>query len=359
MLLRTISTLVFILLFTLSSQAQETKITPYGNIRLAYVGNTDNLTGIGNSGDPDSDFFAVRIRYGMNIQLNEQSSFKARLAGQFRDYTDNLSFSLKADGGGLNHGTLSFDEFYYQNKNAFSTLKIGRFQHTVAILSNAQRSGFRFQSNSVNVHWSDGLYWKNKFTSEWYTELILESQPKNNTTYPYRSGLNFGNADHNITSYFGLENRTRDENNFIQKGFGVFVAPNAYQKGGDYTTYALVMSRAAVDIPRPGLLSGGSIRFAGELGQNLNNELSAGTNAIISAGINRYDNKHDFMIEFSRTDREWLTGTAYAAASEELEIRYKYYINNKLNMDARYRARHSDSSSDMIFSTFVRLTYSL
>lgn len=349
-----------ILIFPLTIAAQNnSKFQTYGNVRFAYVGNTDNPTGFGNNGNSESDFFAIRLRYGLNVLIDSRSSFKARLAGQFRDYTDELSFTIKADGGGIDHGTISFDEFYYQYTDDINTLKVGRFQHTVAVLSNAQRSGFRFQSNLVFIHWSDGLYYKRNFESDWFSELILEYQPKDFTTYPYSGALNFQNSDHNITSYLGLENRTRDENNFIQKGFGIFIAPNSYLDNGNYTTYALAMGRAVMDIPRPGILNGGSLRIAGELGQNFNNSLSDGTNAIISVGVNRYSDKHDLMVEFSRTDSDWLTGTAYAASTEEMEIRYKYHINNKMNIDARYRARQSDFSNDLVFSSFVRLTYSL
>lgn len=359
MVLRKILLGSFIALSSTSLFAQNNEITPHGNIRVAYIGNTDDVTGIGNNDNSAADFFGLRIRYGLKYQFNQYSSFAGRLVTQLRDDTNELRFSIKADGPGIAPGTISFDEFYYQYKNETTTMKIGRFQHTVSVLSNAGRSGFRFQSNHIFVHWSDGLYLKHEVTNDWYGEAILEYQPKNNITYPYRGALDFGNADHNLSTYLALENRTRDANNFIQKGFGLFLAPNSYVKNNEYTTYALVMSRLVYDLPNRELLNGGSFRISAELGQNLNNEFAEGTQAIISAGVNKVASKHDFMIELARTDQHWLTATAYAVAADEIEFRYKYHINDKMNIDARYRARVPDSTGDTAYSTFIRFTYSL
>lgn len=359
MIFRGITIIALFAIFSTDLTAQNEDLTTYGNVRIAYFGNTDNPTGLGNNDNSAADFFGVRIRYGIKYQLNENSSFAARLATQLRDDTNELSFRIGAEGAGINPGTISFDEFYYQYQNDNTLLKVGRFQHTVAVLSNARRSGFRFQSNHIFIHWSDGLYLKRTLNADWFGEAIVEYQPKGYVTYPYRGALDYANSDHNFNTYLGLENRTRDENNFIQKGFGLFLAPNSYRKNGDYTTYALAMGRLVYDLPIRDALKDGSFRVAAEIGQNLNNELSEGTNAIISAGINRFDRKHDFMIEFSRTDQHWLTGTAYAAASEEIEIRYKYHINDKMNFDARYRVRVPDSTGDFVYSTFLRLTYAL
>lgn len=350
---RYISLLAIIMLSTSPLFSQEQELTPYGNIRFAYFGNTDEASGIGGN-----DFFGVRLRYGLKFQLNENSSFSARMVGQFRDDTNELRFTFKADGGGLDPGSISFDELYYQFKSESSILKIGRFQQSVPVLTNAQRSSIRFQSNVIFVHWSDGIYYQREINDEWYGEIIAEYQQRSNTTYPYHAPLTFGNSSDNITTYLGVENRERDNFNIIQKGFGLFIAPNSVLKNTDYTNYIGLMSRLAIDIPKKDLLDGGSIRIGAELSQNIATDIADGTNAIISAGINRYAGKHDFMIEFSRTDRDWLTATTYAPNNDELELRYKIHLSNKFNIDARYRVRVPDSGATYAYSTFIRATYS-
>ncbi len=353
-----VTLLAFITLIS-SSQlfAQENELTPYGNIRVAYFGNTDDATGLGG----DNDFFGTRIRIGAIYQINENHSFRGRLATWLTDDTDGLRFTLEADGGGLNRGSISFDELYYKYQNEYSTIKVGRFQQSVNVLSNAGRSSFRFQSNVIFIHWSDGIYYKRNLKNGWFGEFIGEYQPKDAVTFAYRPAMNFAENDHNLTSYLGLENRERDDLNLIQKGFGFFYAPASFTKNGtDYNDFIGIMSRAVYDLPGIDILQGGSFRIAGELSQNLNADLSEGTSAIISAGVNRFAEKHEFMIEFSRTDRFWLTASTYNPNTDEIELRWRFRPTNKLWFDARWRARVNDNDAlPYAYSTFIRANYSL
>ncbi len=355
-----ISVFLITLFLTTMVQAQEKEIKPYGEVRLAYLGNTNSATGLGNDGDEAGDFFGIRLRYGVKYSLNQNSLFAARLAGQFRDDTDDLSFTIKAEGDGINPGTISFDELYYQFKNETTTLRLGRFQQNLNVLSNSGRNSIRFQSNVIFIHWTDGLYLKQQLNDEWYGQVIAEYQPRNATTFPYKGGLDFGNNEHNFTAFAGVENTTRDKFNIIQKGIGLFVAPNTYFYDGEYKSYIAFISRIAFDFPQKEALDGGSIRISGEFSQNLISEFSDGTNAILTAGINRFASKHDLMIEFSRTDPEWLIATTYAPSNDEMELRYRFYASNKIWLDARYRVRVKDNPAiPYRYSTFLRLNYTI
>ncbi|MCG8373498.1 MAG: hypothetical protein MI700_08205 [Balneolales bacterium] len=341
--------------------SQEGVVTPYTDIRFAYFGNTDEATGLGYGvNEAESDFFGIRIRTGLRYAINKNNSFVARLATQLRDNTNGLRFTIKADGSGIAPGSISFDEFYYQFSDEKTKVKIGRFQQSVPVLSNAGRSSFRFQSNVIFIHWSDGVYLQRDLNNGWYGEFIGEYQPQGATTFAYRPGLNFGNNEHNFTTYFGLENRERDQFNFIQKGFGLFYTPNSFSKNGEFTYFLGVMGRIVHDIPATELLNGGSFRFAAELSQNLNSSFEDGTGAIISAGINRFGGKHEFMVELSRKDRYWLTPSTYAPGNDELELRYRLRATSKLWFDARYRVRvnHNDNLP-YAYSTFIRANYTL
>lgn len=345
---------VLILMFANPSlEAQDTKFEFIGDIRIGHVGSSLDASGLG------GDNTLLRFRPGIRFSVDENHSFVSRLAYLVSKEFEPLALTVQANGNSaLAYGSLTFDEFYYQFQNEKNSLKIGRFQNTQDVLSNARRSNLRFQSNAIFVHWSDGIHFKTNFENNWYGEAILEYQNRGNLTYPYGGSLDFGNADHNFTSYFGFENRERDSRNIIHKGFGLFIAPNAYQVSGDYSTYVALSSRIAIDIPQRDLLNGGSFRFAGELGQNLNADFSEGTSAVISAGINSFADKHEFMIEFAKTDSEWLTPTPFFENSDDVEFRYRFFYSQKLNFDARYRVRQVRvAGAAAAYSTFIRATY--
>lgn len=336
------------------STAQESSYSFYGDVRFAHIGIDTEPDGIGG---PNT---LMRLRPGIRFFFNENHSFSGRIAYLLSKEFEPLTFTLKADGNNqLALGSMSFDEFYYQYENGDFLLKAGRFQKSINALSNAKRSHFRFQSNGANVHWSDGLYLKKSISEDWFGEAVIEYQHINDISYPYRANLNFGNNEHNLNYYLGAENRT-PSNNIIQKGFGLFVAPNAFLKPNGYSTYVAMMSRITLDYPARDALNGGSVRIAGELGQNINTAFENGTSAVTSFGINNFADHHEFMIEFASTDSQWLTSSAYGANSDEVEFRYRYVHGPKFNFDIRYRIR--ESRSDFIptqYSTFLRFTFSI
>lgn len=338
----------------LNAQAQDkSKLDFSGNARFAYVSSTSEAF------EHFEGTSFLRLRLGAFYTFNENHGFKARLATTQSSKLPKPTFTIAADGGGLNRGSISFDEFYYQFRNENTEIKAGRFRAYPKILSNAERSHMRFLSNNVNIHWLDGIYFKRNLNKEWYGEFVGEYQPRNRTTYPYRGALSFGNSKNNIASYVGLENQTRDNNNFIQKGFGLFVAPNAYLKSGEYNTYFAVMSRAVYDLPKPDVLNGGSFRIAAELGQNLNSALDKGTSAVISFGVHSFAEKHRLMAEFAKTDAQWLTPNVYAPNADELEIRYHFIISDNMKIEARYRIRdYRPSNRATNYNFFTRFTYS-
>lgn len=324
-----------------------------GDVRYAVVGNGADESGL------DNLIGALRTRAGASVVYDENHSFHSRLAVTVSDSFEQLRFTIQADGGGLNLGSISFDQFYYSYKNESTELRIGRYQQSLPILSNSTRSHIRFQSNLVNNHFSDGVYWKQNLDNGWYSEVIAEYQPRNHTTYPYRNNLNFGGNEHNFTTYAGLENRERDEFNIIQKAAGFFIAPDAYFKNGEYTTYTAFSSRIAVDLPQGDALKGGSIRLAGELGQNLSTSFDTGTIAVFSAGINGYDEKHQLMAEFAKIDQQWLLASVFVQNTDELELRYRFFATDQLYFDARYRIRSSRIDGiNNSYSTFIRVNYS-
>ena len=65
------------------------------------------------------------------------------------------------------------------------------------------------------------------------------------------------------------------------------------------------------------------------------------------------------MVEFAKTDSQWLTANVYAPNADEFEIRYRYFISSDLNVDFRYRIR--DFRPDFAptnYGFFARATYS-
>lgn len=346
---------VFFSLFLFSGllYAQQEPLSFHGNARFAYFSTS------GDALDHLEGTSFLRLRLGATYAFNETHSFRGRLATTQSQDLPAVNFTIKPDGSGLNTGSISFDEFFYRYSNESTELKIGRFQYSAPVLSNAKRSIYKFQSNNINIHWTDGLYLKKSLNEDWFGEFVGEYQNRDNTSYAYGSKLNFRNHEHNVAAYLGAENRSRDDNNFIQKGVGMFYAPDAYFTSDGYSFYLAFMGRLVYDLPQPEALQGGSFRIAGEAGQNLNANFGDGSILNISFGVNNFADKHELMIEFTKTDSEWLTANVYSPNSDELEIRYRYFFDNQFNIDFRYRIR--ESRNDLIptnYNFFARATYS-
>lgn len=349
------SLLVFFLVpFITQIQAQETeKWEIYGNVRFAHIGSTDEAHGWG------GDNYAMRLRPGLKYNHSANHTFSARLAYLLSYKFEPIKLTLVTDGNGrLALGSATFDEFFYQYQNETTEIRIGRFQKSLGTLTNAKRSHSRYQSNSNNVHWTDGIYYKRNLNNGWYGEGIVEYQPKDHPSFQYSFPIDFSKNDHNFTFYAGAENRERDDRNIIQKGFGFMYIPWIYLKPDGYSDYFAFTSRITLDFPQGEALRGGSIRVAGEFGQNLNAALDEGTSIVASVGINNFAEKHEIMIEFTKTDSQWLIArNIYRPDADEMEIRYRFFATEKLAIDARYRIR--DPRADGVgnsYSTFLRAT---
>ena len=357
--------LLLVLLFTpclIQVQAQENeKWDVYGNVRFAHIGSTDEAHGWG------GDNYAMRLRPGLKYTHSANHSFSARVAYLLSYKFEAVNPTLVADGSGrLALGSVTFDEFFYQYQNETTEIRIGRFQKSLNTLTNAKRSHSRYQSNSNNVHWTDGIYYKRYLNKSWYGEGIVEYQPKDHPSFQYdqgdlddpsSDGLDFTENDHNLNFYVGAESR-KVKNNVIQRGFGFMYIPGIYIKGNELVDYLAFTSRITLDFPQGEALKGGSIRVAGEFGQSLNSAFEDGTSIVASVGINNFAEKHEIMIEFAKTDSEWLLPrNIYRANADEMEIRYRFFATEKLAIDARYRIR--DFRADGVansYSTFLRAT---
>jgi hypothetical protein len=349
---------LFMLLQTsLNAQAQKKSLLSiYGDVRFSYTGTNASLDNF------DNNLLIMRLRPGVKYTLNSNHSFSARAAYRVSNEMEELDVTAQAIGGGLSLGQMSFDEFYYQYKIDRFLLKAGRFQHRNKVYSNAGRSIDRFQSNNVNVHWSDGMYVKKGLTSLWYSEAIFELIEEGQLAYPYDPPLTFGGNEITPGLYLGLSNDERDALNFIQKSFGIQYFYNAYFDGfnnngnEEYTEYLAFTSRGVTDYDGGELLKGGSWRFAGEIGYNIQGPVDEGTIFNASVGVNSFAKKHNLMIEFTKVGDEWISANVYGPNTDEMEIRYIFKYNSKIKIESRLRVR--DFRNDgTAYSTFIRGTY--
>jgi hypothetical protein len=345
-----------LLLLPLFVSAQsDSSLEFYGNVRFAHIGSDTNADGLG------GDNYTMRLRPGLHFNISDNQRFSGRIAYLVSKEFEPIEPSLVADGAGrLAFGSITLDEFYYRYKDETQELRVGRFQKSLGTLANAKRSHTRYQSNSNNIHWTDGLFYKRNLNNGWYGEGIFEYHPKDHPTFQYdQGGLDFSENDHNFTFYAGAESR-EVKNNVIQKGFGLMYIPGIYRKANELTDYLAFTSRITLDFPQGEALRGGSIRVAGELGQNLNTSFDNGTSMVTSIGVNNFADQHEIMIEFAKTDTQWLLPrNIYRAGADEMEIRYRFFFSDKWAFDARYRIR--DFRADGVetsYSTFLRATYS-
>lgn len=330
---------------------QNNSIKPYGDIRIIYSGSSTDAHGFGGK----SPF--LRARAGFKYQANQYHGFAIRGAYMVTRDVNAPDFSLTANGS-LAGDTFSFDELHYHFKDEKQQLKLGRFQKSFSLPTATANSINRFQSSSVSVNWSDGLFYQRNLARGWAAETVWEYQRRGHLSFPYKAPLSFSNNKHNLITYLGITNKNRDKNNFIEKTIAVMWAPDAYYYKGSYTSYAAVSGSAVLDLPIQNSQAGGSYRFTAELGQNVMAAFADGTVYALSAGIYDIAAKHNLMIEAAGNDTQWLS-SPYAPGSNTYEIRYQLKVNSRFGADARYQVRvpRADGSPN-VYSTFVRATYS-
>lgn len=348
-----------LMLFQTALHAQtgeESPLSIYGDVRFSYTGNNESIDSF------DDNLLIMRLRPGARYTFNSNHSFSARMAFRLSNEFEELDLTAQASGGGLSLGQMSFDEFYYQYKTDGFLLKAGRFQHRNKVYSNAGRSIDRFQSNNVNVHWSDGMYMKKDLTSLWYGEAIFELIEEGQLAYPYDPPLTFGGNEITPGLYLGLSNDERDSFNFIQKSFGIQYFHNAYFDGlsnngsEEYVSYLAFTTRAVTDYEGGELLKGGSWRIAGEIGYNSQGPFDEGTIFNASVGMNSFATKHNLMVEFTKVGDEWISANVYGPNTDEMEIRYIYQLNSRIKIESRLRVRDFRNDS-IVYGTFLRGTY--
>src|SRR5690554_166848 len=346
----TISIITSATIFSAATAQSTSKISPYGDIRMIYSGSSTDAHGLGGRAP------FLRIRAGLNFDINTNHSFAARMAYIVSRDVNSPDFSFTANRG-LVPDTFSFDEFYYKYQDEKQQLKLGRFQKSFSLPTATGNSITRYQSSSTSIHWSDGLFYQRALNEGWYSELVLEYQKRGELSFSYKPALNFAKNEHNFIGYLGIINKQRDQYNIIEKGFALMWAPDAFFHNGEYTSYLTISSSIVFDFPKKELLNNGSFRVTGELGQNLSTKFSDGSVLSTSFGVYDVDNRHTLMIELSRNDRDWLTAP-YPINSDIFELRYSLSITSKLTMDARYKiSSYRSTGVDNTYSSFIRATY--
>lgn len=326
-------------------------LTPYGDIRLAYVGSGTSASGLGGN----TDF--MRIRAGLQYHINENNRIAGRGVYIFSRDVKAPVFSLWAKSS-LPADTFSFDEAYYMYHDDKQLLKAGRFQKSFSLPTAAFRSLSRVQSKIVTVDWTDGLHYQRQFKNGWLTDFVAEYQKRGHLSYPYHAPLTFGKNEHNVINYLGLTNKNRDRFSIIEKNIAVMWAPAAFRHNGVFKSYLSLNASAAFDFPFRERLSGGSLRITGEAGQNLMADITNGSAFTASASLHNIAERHFLIAEFARIGKYWLTAP-YPSYSHITEFRYRFIYSPRLNLEIRYMINNSRAEGAAVkYSTFIRTTYS-
>ena len=160
----------------------------------------------------DSDEFALRLRYGVNLGLSDFARLKARLATTCSDSSCDPNVALDstpANGSNINDGDIVIDEFYldFFEKGRFD-LALGRMQTRSVTLGGVFISSLtRLTSPNVAVNWTDGAALRYATEHGWMSSFILQYNDSDGSSTLARAPLDFDDDNSRYSLFYSLESR--------------------------------------------------------------------------------------------------------------------------------------------------------
>lgn len=351
-LLAPMSALAMASTLVLTSGAQAQDVDFSGDIRFGYYGfERDERNGT----ETDDDMLRLRVRAGLQWNINETWSFKGRYAARVHN-KDNESGWVKLFDG-LNPGASSivpgestFDEFFVRARYGKWDHRIGRFQTNNRLVGVAAKSFSRTNSTGWDVGYTDGIQSIYSTDMGFNVTGLIEYNDKDGTANLRRSPLNFADNDSRRTYYLSFD--ARDTSGlWAQRSFDITYIPSAlYYNGvaaGDQRDYLGFTGRLATQYALQGemkLVTGIELAWAPEAQSNLVAGLPGTGKADSSAwhvSVNLMDFSPGHSVGFvhGQTDAGWLLSTDFPNNGVLTEARYAWVPMRGHLLEARVRQR--------------------
>ncbi|MCB1614900.1 MAG: hypothetical protein KDI30_02695 [Pseudomonadales bacterium] len=328
----------------------------------------------------NTDEFRLRVRTGLEWQMNEQWSSRVRVAGRYNTIEQNTLFSFDNNAmasGNLAMGNSSIDELFVQYREDKLQLRVGRFQTKFELQGVARKSLDRNNSPNTEINWTDGLHLSYEVGENgWVSHFIAEHNRGQNGPAQFRSApLGFADEGSRWSYYTGLENN-RKHGAIVQRSIGISFLPDSLYKYGPATpvtdNYSTLVGRLAAEWPVSD--QGMSFLLAGEAGYAPNTPTETtslvGTGSEsghyawqVTANLMSFVPNHNIGFVVAHADAGWLLSPDFSPNQNAYEIRHQWKINKQSKLESRLRYREDDkdvtgSIQDREdFGGYVRYTY--
>lgn len=294
----------------------------------------------------------LRLRAALKYQMQDNIAIEGRFAGRFSTASGEarefrLYGSIPSGKDGLALGQSTLDKLFISIKSdSGSVTRIGRMQTNFELQGVAKKSLDRNDSPNTDISWTDGFYYKRKSDSGWTTHFIAQYNPAGGATNVRRDPLDFGDDNSRLTYFLAFEKKDKKAH-VVQKGIDITFMPNSLCVDGTTTcanigSYYAVVGRWAAQWP----MGNNGMKFllgteAGYAPNTQDRTTGSADGLAYQVTFNFVDfvPHHSFGLVVGRAGDGWLISPDFSSNNNLIEGRYKWVLNKKQKIEARYRSR--------------------
>lgn len=292
----------------------------------------------------------LRLRTSLKHKFQNNISLEGRFAGRFsgvsgetREFNFYGSIPLYEDGLGLGQSTL--DKLFISIKSdSGSVTRVGRLQTSFELQGVAKKSLDRNDSPNTDISWTDGVHYIRKSDSGWTTHLIAQYNAAAGPTNVRREPLDFRDNASRLTYFLALEKKDKKAH-VVQKGIDITLMPNSLCVDGTTTcanigSYYAIVGRWAAQWP----MGDSSMQFllGTEAGYAPNTPTTGSGDGLayqVTFNLVNFMPHHSFGLVVGRAGDGWLISPDFKSNNTLVEGRYKWVLNKKQKIEARFRSR--------------------
>ncbi len=294
----------------------------------------------------------LRLRADLKQQINENFGFEGRFAGRFstasgevREFNFYQSIPLYKDG--LNLGQSTLDKLFVHFKSDSGSLtRVGRMQTSFELQGVAKKSLDRNDSPNTDITWTDGVHYQRKYESGWTSHFIAQYNAAGGPTNVRREPLDFRDNSSRLTYFLALEKKDKKAH-VVQQGVDITVMPNSMCVDGILTcanigTYYAVVGRWAAQWPMGDRGMKFLLGTEGGYAPNTQDRTIGSADGLayqVTFNFVDFVRHHSFGLVVGRAGDGWLISPDFKSNRNLIEGRYKWVLNKKQKIEARYRQR--------------------
>lgn len=291
----------------------------------------------------------LRVRAGGAWRWSDRASLIGRFATSVS--TDGNRWRLgwfdSAPSSGLAHGDATLDLAYLLLKPAQRlSLRLGRFQESLALPAVPDKSLDRKDSDSVSIGYTDGMSLEWDAGHGWRLLAIAQYNPADGATNAPRAPLTFRDSGSRVSGFLALR-KTDDAGFWALRSLNLTVLPQTLSASGGVSTYTAAVANGAVRWPASSagrhFLVGGSLGYAPRVPASADRYGAARMAWQATANLMNFASlRQSIGVVWMRSGAGWLLSPDLASNTQLWEVRYRIVPLGPLTLEARLRYRSDD-----------------